>query len=89
MKTNVIDKGRCEMKKSVLAPLLISLFPVTTMIAGNLGQIEFQDVIRPIAFSLILGLVSWLIIYVSFRERNLTAVISTFVLIMFFSYGHV
>ena len=77
------------MKKSVLAPLLISLFPVTTMIAGNLGQIEFQDVIRPIAFSLILGLVSWLIIYVSFRERNLTAVISTFVLIMFFSYGHV
>ena len=89
MKTNVIDKGRCEMKKSILAPLLISLFPVTTMIAGNLGQIEFQDVIRPIAFSLILGLVSWLIIYVSFRERNLTAVISTFVLIMFFSYGHV
>ena len=59
------------------------------MIAGNLGQIEIQDVLRPITFSLILGLLSWLTMLVIFREYNLSAMTGTFTLIMFFSYGHV
>ena len=78
------------MKKAVVVhPYLFALFPVISLYAHNMDQVPVRSVLWAVAGSLFLsGLLVLLSRYV-LRDFAKGAVFATFVLTVFFSWGHI
>jgi hypothetical protein len=77
------------LKKAVLFPFMAALYPVLALLAGNLGQIGLGDAGRAIIVVFLLSggllvLLRWLT-----NSWSKAGILTTLVLILFFSYGHV
>jgi hypothetical protein len=72
-----------------LHPFLFAFFPVATLLAGNLGEMDFSMIIRPTLASLLAALVVLLIARLVLRDTRKAAVLTTFYMLMFYSYGHI
>ncbi len=77
------------MKKTPFYPFLIALFPVLALYNANIGDARIQYLFRPLLFSLIIGLIAFGILLAIFRKLHRAALVSTLVLLLFFTYGHV
>src|SRR5690349_18874578 len=77
------------MKKAPFHPLLLGLYPALMMLAENVSQVLFEDTVRVFYFSLLLIVVFFLLSYAVIRSWHKAALISSLVLVLFFSYGHV
>lgn len=78
------------LKRIPLHPLLFSIFPVLSLLATNLGEIDVGTAVRPLAVCLGLAAASTLIVSLLMR-RNVrrAALVVTGGLILFFTYGQV
>lgn len=72
-----------------LHPLFFGLFPLLAFYNENIEKILFYRLYVPIGLSLgfVVGL--WLFFQGSFRARNKSSLLVTFLVFMFFSYGHI
>ena len=72
-----------------LHPFLFAIYPVLALLAFNISDVDFSSGLRPLVLSALVAGLLILIFYLFYRDWRRTALISTILLILFFSYGHV
>lgn len=79
------------MKKflSYLHPFLFALYPILELRNHNITYVHAASLIRPILFSLLLTGLIWVLLRLLFGNWQKAGIITTLVVILFFSYGHV
>lgn len=70
-------------------PLLFALFPVLALFSHNIEEVAFSVAVRPFLFSLIGMLLVYLFSIVMLRSWDKASLVTSFVSVLFFSYGHV
>jgi hypothetical protein len=76
-------------KVKVLHPILMGLYPVVALAAYNIEEIVLQDVIRSVLFSLVFAVFLWVFLYLITRNLLISGLICTYLLFLYYSYGHV
>ncbi len=74
-------------KKFNLYPFLFTLFPILSLTAYNIRQIFISEMVRPLVFSLLLVAIIFGFLYLLWHDGNRAAILTTFLLLLFFSYG--
>jgi hypothetical protein len=72
-----------------LYPIFMALYPGIALLANNRTQVKLHVGFRSMGVSLLLGLLVWLITWLILKNRDKSALLSTLILILAFSYGHV
>ena len=72
-----------------LHTLLLSIYPAIALMSANVSQIDLWLVRRPLLASLIFGCVLLGLAWWVFRSLQKAAIITSYVLLLFFSYGHI
>src|SRR6266545_3473502 len=70
-------------------PFLFAVYPILALLAFNSSEVDLSSGLRPLLLSLVLAGLLILVFYLVYRDWRRTALISTILLILFFSYGHV
>lgn len=76
-------------KTHLLHPLLFSLFPIFSFIKTNITEVMLQDTLRTIFFCLGLAIGTLMLLRLLTRDWGASLILTSFYLILFFSYGHV
>lgn len=69
-------------------PFLIATYSVVALLGSNIGQIEFEAVYRSLAFAALLAGLSLAIAWLILRDWHQAAFIASWLMFLFFSYGH-
>ncbi|MCC6298282.1 MAG: hypothetical protein IT314_03210 [Anaerolineales bacterium] len=79
------------MKKifSYLHPFLFAIYPIVELRNFNIAYVDAASLVRPILVSLLSTAVIWLIIHLLTREWTRSGIVTTLIVIVFFSYGHI
>jgi hypothetical protein len=77
------------LKRLIIHPFAFALFPIAALLAYNIVQVSPRVALRSVAISLSATLILVLLITLVTRQWRKSALISTSLLILFFSYGHV
>jgi hypothetical protein len=70
-------------------PFLFGIYPVLSLAAVNIAQIDLSLTYRLLVFSCILAAALFLILRLIIRDWKKAALLALFLLVLFFSYGHV
>ena len=70
-------------------PFLFAIYPVLTLLAFNISEVDVSAGLRPLLFSIFAAGILLLIFYAIFRDWKRAALLCTIILILFYSYGHV
>jgi hypothetical protein len=87
-----VDKNKPRLSKDqpwYFHPILFGIYPVVALLAVNINQIRPQVAIRSFFICLILAVVCYIFLFLVFRNKSISAILSTFLIVMFFSYGHI
>lgn len=68
---------------------LFSIYPPLALFAANIKEVEFPVVFRPILFSILVACFFFLLLRFALKDWQKAAVVSLFMQLLFFSYGHV
>lgn len=74
--------------KKGFPPILYGLYPVLFLMSANLGEIPFQQSWRAIVMLVLISFIIWFVIKLALKDKQKSTLITTFLLISFFSYGH-
>ena len=79
------------MKKvlSNLYPFLFAIYPILELRNYNIRYVDPASIIRPIVLSILLTIVFWLILQLVTKSRDKAGILTTLLMIVFFSYGHI
>jgi hypothetical protein len=69
-------------------PVAISAYPALYLLSANAGQVNVGAVLRPMIASVLFGAVLFFIVWLFFRQIHKAAVLTTLLLLLFFTYGH-
>src|SRR5512147_1082969 len=69
-------------------PYLLGIFPTLALLAHNIGEIKMEDALRSFIFSLAAAILLTVILRLLVKDLYKAAAISSFVFVLFFSYGH-
>jgi len=72
----------------IVHPILFGLYPVLFLMSTNLGEIPFGQSWRAIFVVFLASLVLWALLKLVTKDKHKSALLSTLLLISFFSYGH-
>jgi len=72
-----------------LYPFLFALYPILALRNNNIIYVDAASIIRPIVLSIVLTGSLWLALRLLFKNWDKAGLITTAVVIFFFSYGHV
>jgi len=72
-----------------LHPFLFAMYPILALLAFNISEVDYSSGFRPLVLSILVAVILVLIFYLFYRDWRRTALISTILLILFFSYGHI
>ena len=73
----------------LITPLLFAVFPILSLWATNFSRMSAQDVIRPLLEAILAALVMYFIFKLILRNGIQAGLLSTLVLFLYFSYGHI
>jgi hypothetical protein len=76
------------MRRLVLHPFLLAVFPATFLYAQNRGQLQPQVIVFPVLFTLLLAAALWVSLYRFLKDCLKAGFFVSFLLVWFFSYGH-
>ena len=69
--------------------LLFAVYPIVALLAFNISEVEVSSGFRPLFLSMLMAGFLMLIAYGIYRNWGRAALMTTIVLILFYSYGHV
>ena len=87
-RTGASTGGKPGKTSDLLHPFLLAAYPILHIYASNLGQAALADILRPLAFSLLLAAVSLAAAGRLLRDRAKAGLFASFFVITFLSYGH-
>src|SRR5918996_1499607 len=82
-------KLRSWMQGFPLHPFVFAIYPILALLAFNISQVGFSSGLRPLLCSVFVAGFLTLAFYAIFRDWKRAALISTILLLLFYSYGHV
>jgi len=77
------------LKRFPFAPFALAVFPILAMLAYNASQVSLSVAIRPLVISLLVSILLLVILRLVFKRWDKASLITSFLLILFFSYGQV
>ena len=77
------------LKTTLLHPFAFAAYPVLALLAVNIKEVEDAVALRPLLLALILAAVLFFILWLVTKQAHKAALLATFLLALFFSYGHV
>ena len=77
------------LKRIPVYPILISVFPVLSLASYNIQEIFVSAMFRPLVASLLIGAITYGLAYLLTKDIHRAALMSSFVLLLFFAYGHI
>lgn len=69
-------------------PVLFGLYPVLFLMSANLGEIPFHESWRAIFVVIFVSILLWIFLRLILKNTQKAALITTFLIIAFFAYGH-
>jgi hypothetical protein len=84
-----VIKNEYLMVNKPIHPVLFGLFPGVALLASNVSQVELADTDRVFFVSLLLIALFFAFAYLIARSWTKAALLSSFALALFFSYGHI
>jgi hypothetical protein len=69
--------------------LVFSAYPVLALLAFNVGQVKAESGWRPLLLSVLFGAALFLLVYLILHDVYRAAFLTTLLLALFFSYGHI
>lgn len=76
-------------KKIPFHPILFSIYPTLALLGSNVEEIDLKVGLRPMLISISAGILLYLLLRLILRDWAKAALVSSFILALFFSYGHV
>jgi hypothetical protein len=70
-------------------PYLLAIFPPLALLAFNIAEIKVTEALRAILVSLAIAILLTAILRMLLKDIHIAAAVSSFALILFFSYGHI
>jgi hypothetical protein len=70
-------------------PVILAVYPVMSLLANNLDQVRPQVSFRAFGICLAAGILLYLVLALILRNREKAALLASFWLVLFFSYGHI
>jgi len=77
------------LKRYNFHPLFFAAYPILALLANNLSQVRVEVALRPLAFSLAGSAALYIVLWCVLRHQVRAALITSLVVLVFFSYGHV
>ncbi len=77
------------LKRFPIAPFAFAIFPILAMIASNVKEVSFSVALRPLAVSLVVTLILLFILRLILRRWDKAALVTSFIMLLFYSYGQV
>ncbi|HEX2997286.1 MAG TPA: sulfatase-like hydrolase/transferase [Anaerolineales bacterium] len=74
---------------SYLYPFFFALYPILELRNHNIAYVDAVSLVRPILFSILATCLLWIIFRLLFRDWQKSGIITTLVMIAFFTYGQV
>jgi len=85
-----MEKFRFKLKRlSIIHPFLFALFPVLFLFTYNIDKIPIVDLIIPILVVLAGTLISLILLDLIIKNLNKSGIITSYLLLLFFSYGRI
>ena len=75
--------------KFVFHPLLFSVYPILTLYSYNIDQVHFGEIQRSLIITLSSTVISLLILQIVLRDWKRASLITSLIIILVFTYGHV
>ncbi|NIM93570.1 MAG: hypothetical protein GTO18_07650, partial [Anaerolineales bacterium] len=72
----------------ILHPLLFAAYPVLSLFARNIDEIEFAVLTRPLIVSVVVTCILWLLFKLVIKDWQKAGIITSMLVFWFFSYGH-
>jgi hypothetical protein len=69
-------------------PVIFAAYPILALLVSNLTEVSLSTVVRPLILSLIASAILLLVLYLILRDSRKAALITSAILILFYSYGH-
>lgn len=76
-------------KLYTLYPFLFAFYPVLSLLAPNIDQVNPNTVIRPLIFSVVFSLILWFLLSLLLRNIWKSGLLTLTIEVLFFSYGHI
>ena len=70
-------------------PYLLAIFPTLALLSYNIAEIRMAEALRSLLVSLAASIVLTLALRLLVKDIHKAALISSFALVLFFSYGHI
>ena len=70
-------------------PYLLAIFPTLALLSYNIGEIKMGEALRALLVSLAAAILLTVILRLIVKDMHKAAAISSFILVLFFSYGHI
>ncbi len=85
----MVDVKRLDLRKLDFHPLIFAIYPILFLFANNIDKAEPQELILPSVISISGAALIWLISWMLLRNIRKSAIVTTLMLFLFFSYGHI
>ena len=76
------------MKKIIIYPFFLSLFPVVALLGHNAGELRATDGLRAVVLVLLISACLFLLFRLFLRSWDKAALLTSFLLLLLLSYGH-
>src|SRR5215207_9106789 len=83
-----ISKKPSGLRTFPIHPFFFGIYPILALLAFNVSDVDVSSSLRPIVLSVLLALLLLATFYGIFRDWKRAALLSTILLILFYSYGH-
>jgi len=78
-----------ELLNKLIYPFIFAAYPIFALLGHNIEEIPVEIAIRSLVISLLVSVLFFLILKVIMKDRYKAALTTSFIMILFFSYGHV
>jgi hypothetical protein len=70
-------------------PLLLAVYPILALLAANVSEVDVPAAFRPLLVSLLLASFLFIALRIIFKDWHKAGITLAFILLLFFSYGHI
>jgi hypothetical protein len=77
------------LKRIPFAPFAFAIFPILSMLASNATEVSFSVALRPLFVSVVFASILLAVFRIIFRGWDKAALVTSFILVLFYSYGQV
>ncbi|OGO64810.1 MAG: hypothetical protein A2030_00780 [Chloroflexi bacterium RBG_19FT_COMBO_50_10] len=77
------------LRRTPFSPFALAIFPILAILASNASEVSLSIAIRPLVVSLLVTLLLVVGLRLVLRAWDKAALVTSFILVLFYSYGHV